>query len=193
MTTETIRAHNASVRKTGRWTTASRFDVRASRGSVVLDLLLPRIEPGEIEIHLDIDHSMVKLLVPDGANIESGDLRRIGRGRVKDWTGTGRPGGRTIRRTGPSTRASANFSACSGVTATDALRVTSLAASAAASGPFTASTRMSCKITLCWTRSSMERARAITSARHPGTMNLPPSSAITRTPVARSPGGNAAM
>ena len=97
MTTENIRAHNASVRKTGAWTTARRFDVRASRGSVVLDLLLPRIEPGDIEIQLDIDHSMVKLLVPDGANIESGDLRRIGRGRVKDWTGTGRPGGRTIR------------------------------------------------------------------------------------------------
>jgi hypothetical protein len=72
---------------------------RASRGSVVLDLLLPRIEPGEIEIQLDIDHSMVKLLVPDGANIESDDLRRVGRGRVKDWTGTGRPG-RTIRLVG---------------------------------------------------------------------------------------------
>jgi hypothetical protein len=100
MTTENIRAHNASIRRTGQWTTARRFDVRASRGSVVLDLLLPRIEPGEIEIQLDIDHSMVKLLVPDGANIESDDLRRVGRGRVKDWTGTGRPGGRTIRLVG---------------------------------------------------------------------------------------------
>jgi hypothetical protein len=100
MTTENIRAHNASVRKTGEWTTARSIDVRASRGSVVLDLLLPRIEPGDIEIRLDIDHSMVKLLVPDGANIDDGDLRRIGRGRVKDWTGTGRPGGRTIRLVG---------------------------------------------------------------------------------------------
>jgi hypothetical protein len=100
MTTENIRAHNASVRRTGQWTTARRFDVRASRGSVVLDLLLPRIEPGEIEVELDIDHSMVKLLVPDGANIESGDLRRVGRCRVKDWTGAGRPGGRTIRLVG---------------------------------------------------------------------------------------------
>lgn len=81
-------------------TTARRFDVRASRGSVVLDLLLPRIEPGEIEIDLDIDHSLVKLLVPDGANVAGDDLRRIGRGRVKDWTGTGRPGGRTIRLVG---------------------------------------------------------------------------------------------
>jgi hypothetical protein len=100
MPTENIRAHNASVRKTGQWTTARRFDVRASRGSVVLDLLLPRIEPGEIEIDLDIDHSLVKLFVPDGANVEGDDLRRIGRSRVKDWTGTGRPGCRTIRLVG---------------------------------------------------------------------------------------------
>jgi hypothetical protein len=100
MTTENIRAHNAAVRKTGEWTTSRRFDVRASRGSVELDLLLPRIEAGDIEIALDIDHSVVKLLVPDGANIESDDVRRIGRARVKDWTGTGRPGGRTIRLTG---------------------------------------------------------------------------------------------
>jgi hypothetical protein len=97
---ERIRAHHASVKKVGRWTAARRFDVRASRGSVVLDLLLPEIESGEIEIHLDIDHSTVKLLVPDGACIDDGDLRRVGRGRVKDWTGTGSPGGRRIRLTG---------------------------------------------------------------------------------------------
>jgi hypothetical protein len=100
MTTENIRAHSASVRRTGPWTTARRFDVRASRGSVVLDLLLPQIEPGDIEIALDIDHSMVKLLVPDGANIDADDLRRVGRGRVKDWTGTARPDGRVIRLVG---------------------------------------------------------------------------------------------
>jgi hypothetical protein len=41
--------------------------VAASRGSVVLDLLLPRVEPGEIDIHFDLDHTMVKLLVPDDA------------------------------------------------------------------------------------------------------------------------------
>ncbi len=99
-TTENIRAHSASIRRTGPWTTARRFDVRASRGSVVLDLLLPQIEPGDIEIALDIDHSMVKLLVPDGANIDADDLRRIGRGRVKDWTGTARPDGRVIRLVG---------------------------------------------------------------------------------------------
>lgn len=95
-----IRAHNRSVKHLGAWTTSRRFDVGASRSLVVLDLLLPEIEPGEIEIDLDIDHSTVKLLVPDGAVIDDGDLRRVGRGRVKDWTGTAAPGGRRIKLVG---------------------------------------------------------------------------------------------
>jgi hypothetical protein len=49
-----IRAHNRAVKKLGQWTTERRLDVAGSRGSVVLDLLLPRIEPGEIDIHLDL-------------------------------------------------------------------------------------------------------------------------------------------
>jgi hypothetical protein len=95
-----VRAHHRSVKRLGAWTTTRRFDVRASRGSVVLDLLLPKIEPGVIEIELDIDHSTVKLLVPDGANIDDDDLRRVGRGRVKDWSGTGSPSGRRIKLVG---------------------------------------------------------------------------------------------
>ena len=53
--TETVhvRAHNRSVKRLGDWTTARRFDVRASRGLVVLDLMLPRIAPGVIDIALD--------------------------------------------------------------------------------------------------------------------------------------------
>jgi len=95
-----IRAHQRVVKKLGNWTTARRFDVRASRGFVVLDLLLPELEPGEIEIALDIDHATVKLLVPYGAAIDDGDLRRVGRGRVKDWTGAAAPGGRRIKLVG---------------------------------------------------------------------------------------------
>ena len=98
--TEQIRAQRRSVRKLGAWTTARSFDVRASRGSVVLDLLLPEIEPGEITVELDIDHSTVILLVPDGTNVVDDDLRRVGRGRIKDWTGAGSPEGRTLRLTG---------------------------------------------------------------------------------------------
>src|SRR5487761_1433026 len=95
-----ISAHNTVVKKLGYWTTERRFKVRATRSLVVVDLLLPRLEPGDIEILLDVDHSTVKLLVPDGANIDGDDLRRVGRGRIKDWTGTGAPDGQFIRLVG---------------------------------------------------------------------------------------------
>src|SRR5215831_5888466 len=97
---ETIRAHHRSIRRLGAWTSARRFDIRASRGSVVLDLLLPELEPGEITVDLDIDRSTIVLLVPDGTNVDDDELRRVGRGRVKDWTGVGYPGGRALRLTG---------------------------------------------------------------------------------------------
>src|SRR5689334_13537580 len=100
MTTENIRAHNDSIRRTGPWTTARRFDVRASSSSVVLDLLLPEIEDGEVEIAVDLNRSTLKLLVPDGAIVDADDLRRVGRGRVKNWTGTAAPDGRRIRIAG---------------------------------------------------------------------------------------------
>jgi hypothetical protein len=98
--TEQIRAHRRSIRRLGAWTTARRFDVRASRSSVLLDLLLPELEPGEITVELDIDRSTLILLVPDGTNVDHDELRRVGRGRVKDWTGVGSPDGRTLRLTG---------------------------------------------------------------------------------------------
>jgi len=91
-----IRAHGRVVKQLGNWTSARRFDVRASRGAVVLDLRSPQIPAGDIEVILDIDHAMVKLLVPDGAVIEDGDTRRIGRCRVKDWTGVSAVGGRRV-------------------------------------------------------------------------------------------------
>jgi len=95
-----ITAHHRSIKHLGYWTTSRRFDVRASRGLVVLDLLLARFDPGDIEIHLNIDHATVKLLVPDGARIDDDDPRRVGRGRVKDWTGTSAAGGRRIHLLG---------------------------------------------------------------------------------------------
>jgi len=94
--TERIRAYSRVVKKLGHWTTARSFDVRAARGSVVLDLRSPRIAGSDIGIQLAIDHATVKLLVPDGAIIDHDDVRRVGRGRVKDWTGISAPGGRRI-------------------------------------------------------------------------------------------------
>jgi len=94
-----VQAHYENVKKLGHWTADRRFEVRARRGMVVLDLRSPRIPDGDIEIELDLDHSMVKLLVPQDARIDHWDLRHTGRGRVKDWTGEN-GGGRTIRVTG---------------------------------------------------------------------------------------------
>ena len=95
-----IRAHGLAVRKLGHWTTARQFQARASGGSVTLDLRSPRIGAGDIEITLDADHSMVKLLVPDGARVDHDDLRRIGHCGFVDWSGDQAANGRLIRITG---------------------------------------------------------------------------------------------
>jgi hypothetical protein len=95
-----VRAHGRVVKLLGNWTRQREFDVRASRGSVVLDLRSPQIADGDIEISLDVDHAVVKLLVPDGAVIDDDSARRVGRCRVKDWTGRSEPSGRRIVLTG---------------------------------------------------------------------------------------------
>ena len=95
-----IDANHQSVRKLGHWTTARRFDVRASHGSVTLELRSPRIEPGDIEVHVDLDHAMVKLLVPEGAIVDHQRVRRSGRCGFVDWSGGPAAGDRLIRITG---------------------------------------------------------------------------------------------
>lgn len=84
--TETVRIHadHTAVKHLGHWTSADRFHVRSRRGAVVLDLRSPQI-PGDVQIHLDVDHAMVKLLVPADAGVDQWDLSWTGRGRVKDW------------------------------------------------------------------------------------------------------------
>lgn len=94
--TARIRVHHGVARRLGHWTTSRQMDVRASRASILLDLRSPRIEVGDIEIRLDLDHATVKLLVPDGAIIDHDEVRRVGRGRVKDWTGQSAPDGRRV-------------------------------------------------------------------------------------------------
>ena|SRR5690242_8628806 len=86
-----IQADHRMVKKLGHWTTDRDFEVRARRGAAVLDLRSREIPDGDLEIRLDLDHAMVKLLVPDDAVVDAWDLRWSGRrswaGRVKDWTG----------------------------------------------------------------------------------------------------------
>lgn len=94
-----VQAHYRTIKKLGHWTTGRRFEVRARRGMIVLDLRSPQIPDGDIEVEVGLDHSMVKLLVPQDARIDHWDLRYPGRGRVKDWTGENGEG-RRVRITG---------------------------------------------------------------------------------------------
>jgi hypothetical protein len=95
-----VAANYEVTKRLGNWTTAREFQVRGCRGHAVLDLRSPRIEAGEIRIDVELDHAMLKLLVPDGAVIDDWDLQRLGRGRVKDAEGRNAGGGRRIVLTG---------------------------------------------------------------------------------------------
>jgi len=82
-----LHADHMSVKRLGNWTVADTYEVRARRGSVVLDLRSPHIPAGELVVDLDLDRAMVKLLVPDDAVVEYRDVAWTGRGKVKDGVG----------------------------------------------------------------------------------------------------------
>ena len=71
-----IAANYEVTKRLGNWTTAREFQVRAHRGHAVLDLRSPHIEDGEITVDVELDHAMLRLLVPEGAVVEDWDLRR---------------------------------------------------------------------------------------------------------------------
>ena len=95
-----IAANYEVTKRLGNWTTAREFQVRAHRGHAVLDLRSPHIPAGEITVDVELDHAMLKLLLPDGAVLDDWNLRRVGRGRVKDAEGRNAAGGRRIVLTG---------------------------------------------------------------------------------------------
>jgi hypothetical protein len=100
-----IHVDHETTKRLGDWTTATHFDVTARYGSTVIDLRSPLIEGEEdLEVHVVLDHAMVKLLVPEDAVIEYSELQWTGRGRVKDFTRPATaPIGRVIRLTGTAT------------------------------------------------------------------------------------------
>ena len=110
---ERIRADYAQVRKLGHWTRSRAFDIRSRRGHVVMDLRSIQIPDGDLDIKLDLDHAMVKLLLPADAVIDDEDLRWTGRGRIKDHLA---PRGES--RAGPSGSAAKSGTARSGSTVT---------------------------------------------------------------------------
>lgn len=95
-----VRADRCVTKRLGEWTTASRFDVSTTSGVVVLDFLLPRIDAERIDVRLNIDHGLVTLLVPDGTRIEQDELRWVGPGHLRDWSGAPSPDGLTVRLEG---------------------------------------------------------------------------------------------
>ncbi len=83
-TTQTkILADHTVVRHLGNWTRHGALQVRARSGKVILDLRSPEID-GDIDIALDLQRSVVTLLVADDTSIDQWALRFAGRGRVKD-------------------------------------------------------------------------------------------------------------
>ena len=96
-----IHADHSSQKRLGAWTTARAFEVRARRGQVVIDLRSLLIPDGDIEIDLDLDHAMIKLLVAEDTVIDAWDLAWTGRGKVKQTYHHNPAGtGRRIRLTG---------------------------------------------------------------------------------------------
>jgi hypothetical protein len=100
-----VEAVYSTNRKLGNWTTGRRFEVLARRGQVVLDLRSSGIPAGDIEITLTADHSMIKLLVPDDAVVQTGALEQIGRCWIKDTSSEVTPDSRKITITGQLRRA----------------------------------------------------------------------------------------
>jgi len=82
-----IRADHDTVKHLGTWTTDREFDIRARRSTVVIDLRSPHIAEGDIELAVDLDHALLKLLLPADATLDQWGLRWTGRGRVKDGEG----------------------------------------------------------------------------------------------------------
>jgi len=80
---ELIHAHHTTIKRLGNWTCADRFELRARSGAVVLDLRSPDL-PDDLDILLDLQRSVVKLLVTDDTTVDHWDLRWSAKGRLKD-------------------------------------------------------------------------------------------------------------
>ncbi len=95
-----IHADHVMTKRLGNWTTERSFEIRTRRGAAVIDLRSPEIAPGDIELHVEIDHGMIKLLLPVDATVDHWGLQWTGPGKVKDGEGGWGGGGRHVRITG---------------------------------------------------------------------------------------------
>jgi hypothetical protein len=98
-TIERLHVDREVTKRLGRWTGASRFDVRVRSGVLVLDLRSPEIQ-GDVEIRVDLHQSTVKLLLAEGDQVDHWDVGWAGRGQVKDDQRPAAAGGRRIHLAG---------------------------------------------------------------------------------------------
>ena len=91
---ERLHVDHIATKRLGNWTSANSFEIRARSGSLVLDLRSPNIV-GEVEIQVDLDRAMLKLLLADDDVIEHWDLTWTAKGKIKDGQ---RPAAATGRR-----------------------------------------------------------------------------------------------
>jgi hypothetical protein len=96
METTRIQANHSVTKRLGNWTTANAFHVRAHRGLVVVDLRSPRIPDGDVRVDVELDHAVLKLLLPEDMVVDDWDLHRVKRGRVKDMQPASGPGRRLV-------------------------------------------------------------------------------------------------
>ncbi|QUQ70331.1 hypothetical protein [Kutzneria sp. CA-103260] len=98
---ERILVDHDATKRLGNWTSAGIFEIKARAAQVVVDLRSPDI-PDSVEVRLDMQRSMVKLLVPEDATIDQWGLDWEGRGKVKDSQAPTGPTSRVIRLVGAS-------------------------------------------------------------------------------------------
>ena len=96
---ERLHVDHTVAKRLGRWTSANRFDARVRYGVLVLDLRSPDVT-GDVDIHLDLQRSTLKLLLAEGDQVDHRDLDWTGRGQVKDDQRPAGPAGRRVRLAG---------------------------------------------------------------------------------------------
>ncbi|WP_070013756.1 DUF1707 SHOCT-like domain-containing protein [Streptomyces abyssalis] len=64
-----LRAHGSTVRREGRWPVPRRIDVEAKHGAVRLDMTEAVVLAGEVAVEVDLQHSSVRVLVPEGTEV----------------------------------------------------------------------------------------------------------------------------
>lgn len=87
----TIRTHGSAVRRAGRWLLPPKVIIEATHGSIHLDLTQAVPLSSEVEVHLALTHSSLRVIVPpgttaadEGINLRYSSLRLSGLDETAD-------------------------------------------------------------------------------------------------------------